>query len=491
MEVNVWMKLIYQGEIEELIGKLETISDSCRVHVTQDGLNVTIGLSEVEIQVLTMNYRHTKFSVGMVPTNTYELILAEPCGENLLMKHLARICKSYSEKEINDIFMDMPLLNEYAQNDTYQLKGFAIIFRDHFLEDNLALLKAFEKSGVKKEDILALDKGDETLHRTEITNTFLNEGFHTFVLDNGCCDDRKKMQEAYRKIEKFCKERPDKKIIILDDGAILTKVLSKQKVENIVGIIELTEMGLRRIAKLNELQYPVLNVAKTHLKISITYIEIANSIFLKVLNLLGANKIVGRNVLILGYGDLGAQLAQNFKNFHTRVSIFDPDILKLINAAEHGFTTYLSAYEAIQEVQPFLIIGVSGYQSITEEMVKAMQSGTFVTAGATADVSIFDQLEESGVTTYWIEGYGKRFVLDGKFITVLGNGRSVNLYKSESIPNQANDIFKTANYLATIYLANNFDKLKLNVNNELDRIFDRTELYLKYYKHYFELKKGK
>lgn len=204
---------------------------------------------------------------------------------------------------------DIDLINGVLKEDVYEdvyilenrnaLEGNAIIFRDHFLEDNLALLEAFVMSGVQREDILVLDKGDETLHRNEITNTFINEGFNTFVLDNACCDDKGKMLEALETIEDFCKVRANKGVIILDDGAIISKVLDKTKISNIIGIIELTEMGLRRISKLEEkIQYPILNVAKTNLKISITYVEIANSIFLKILNLLGANKIVGRNVLI-------------------------------------------------------------------------------------------------------------------------------------------------------------------------------------------------
>ena len=65
-------------------------------------------------------------------------------------------------------------------------------------------------------------------------------------------------------------------------------------------------MGLRRIKKLDieELPYPVLNVAKTNLKKFITYKEISNTIFTRTIELLGDEKLAGRTLIQLGYGEL-------------------------------------------------------------------------------------------------------------------------------------------------------------------------------------------
>lgn len=482
------MNFLYQGTVNEFIDRIKKHNAKYQVIINEEGFILKNGISEVSVVVEKCGYCKTKFSLGKYPLET--LLVRCTCSSGMQDKNIIadieQLCNAYSNKEVENILQDMPLLNEYALENRNALEGNAIIFRDHFLEDNLALLEAFVMSGVQREDILVLDKGDETLHRNEITNTFINEGFNTFVLDNACCDDKGKMLEALETIEDFCKVRANKGVIILDDGAIISKVLDKTKISNIIGIIELTEMGLRRISKLEEkIQYPILNVAKTNLKISITYVEIANSIFLKILNLLGANKIVGRNVLILGYGDLGCQLARTFKNYNTRVSVVDPDILKLINAAEYGYSTYLSPVEAIEKEQPFLIIGVSGYQSITKEMVEAMADGTFITAGATADLAIFDEYQKKGAQTFFIKDYGRKIKIDNKLITVLGNGRSINLYKSESIPNQSNDIFKTANYLATLFVKSNHGYLDVGLNNNFDEVLEKTDLYMRYYKRHF------
>lgn len=479
--------IIYRGDINELQNNIKKSFDkSAKIIDKVNYLNIKSGENIIDIKIKDIGFYNTKFSNGKNPIKTYKIDIISNF-ESKLTEEIYKLCNIYSKEEIQNILDDMPLLSEFSKLHKESLNDIAIIFRDHFLEDNLALVEAFALSGVKKQDILVLDKGDKTLHQKEITNTLLQEGFNTFILDNDCCDNLVEIEKAYQKISTFCEERKHRKVIIFDDGAIITKVLGRKKIDNIIGIIELTEMGLRRIKNIEKnIFYPILNVAKTHLKISITYIEIANSIFFKTINLLGANKLTGRTIFILGYGDLGIQLAKKFKSHNMRVIIYDPDILKLINAAENGFTTYLSPITAIKEEKPFLMIGVSGYNSITEEMINLLPNNAFVTAGATADVSIFKLLEDKGIKYIEINKYGKQYIINNKTITLLGNGRSVNLFYSESIPNQANDIFKTSNYLASIYLSKNYLLLQNGLNNNMDKILNETELYLKYYKLYLE-----
>ena len=140
--------------------------------------------------------------------------------------------------------------------------------------------------------------------------------------------------------------------------------------------------------------------------------------------------------------------------------------MKLIQAAEEGFITYKTLEEAMKYEKPFIMIGASGEQSISKEVVMMLEDECYVTAGATADLSIFKEFEKEGVKYKFIPKYGTQYEINGKKITVLGNGRSVNLFDSESIPNRAIDIFK-AGTLVTANMAIQEEKI-LNKKLQLD-----------------------
>lgn len=52
--------------------------------------------------------------------------------------------------------------------------------------------------------------------------------------------------------------------------------------------------------------------------------------------LLPDRKIIGRQVLLLGYGTLVSRLAAHLRDLDCRVDIVDPDLLALIDASENG-----------------------------------------------------------------------------------------------------------------------------------------------------------
>ena len=145
----------------------------------------------------------------------------------------------------------MPILKDYSSKRNKDLKDVAVIWRDHFLEDNIGLLTSFMRMGVKASDILVMDKGDSTKHRKEITATFKKLGFQVELLDNNSLEEKKLLERGTEIIDKFITDRKDKKVLILDDGAIISKILINRKYDNVKAIVELTEMGLRRIKKLD------------------------------------------------------------------------------------------------------------------------------------------------------------------------------------------------------------------------------------------------
>jgi len=421
--------------------------------------------NELDIDFNSTTFPNRSFSVPKFSSQHCEILINSDINDDI--KEIIReICMEYSDDEMQAIINDMPIVNWYAQDNKETLKGVSIIWRDHFLEENIGLLNAFVTMGVNPNDILALDKGDQTQHRFEIRETFKKMGFHVEVLDNKTVMNDENNEIELNKIKLFIESRRDKKMIVIDDGAILSKIVNNRVYPNIKAVIELTEMGLRRINKFsNQLLYPVLNVAKTTLKRKIIYPEIANSIFTRIIQLLGGEKIVGRTILLCGYGDMGEIIAERFRSFGIKIIIYDSDVMKLIIAGEKGFNTYRNSVNAVKKEKPFLVIGSSGYKSITDELIKHLPDNSYVTAGATADLSVFVEYENTNkAIVNKISNYGTQYYIYDKHISVLGNGRSVNLFNSESIPNKSNDIFKAAIVVAVNKAINENIELKNQVN---------------------------
>ena len=79
-----------------------------------------------------------------------------------LINKIEDICTAYTDKEIEAIEETMPILKKYSEERKKNLEGVAIIWRDHFLEENVGLLTSMVRMGVQPEDVLAIDKGETT-----------------------------------------------------------------------------------------------------------------------------------------------------------------------------------------------------------------------------------------------------------------------------------------------------------------------------------------
>jgi adenosylhomocysteinase len=117
-------------------------------------------------------------------------ILIDPVpgrGEQLaseLRELLAAAVLPYTPDELNGIQAAMPLLRRYSTPNPAAFEGWALIFRDHFLEHSVGFVLAMERAGVPPEWIYVLDKGDRTAGRDRVRATFAARGYRTGLLDN-------------------------------------------------------------------------------------------------------------------------------------------------------------------------------------------------------------------------------------------------------------------------------------------------------------------
>ncbi|MFP8959108.1 hypothetical protein ACLIYP_00840 [Streptomyces nanhaiensis] len=380
-----------------------------------------------------------------------------------LHEHLAAAALPYTPPELDGIRDSMPLLHRYS-TPTPAFDGWALIFRDHFLEHSVGFVLAMERAGIPPEWIYTLDKGDRTYNRDRVRATFTARGYRTGLLDNTALnvptDHTDVLADAERAIEVLidAAHTDGRRVLVIDDGGLLARGYGHTSAPRRVdAALELTVSGIKRIAAAGPLSIPVLNMARSQVKTRLGYREIADSCLRRLRTILPDRKIIGRPVLLLGYGTLGSRLAPALRTLGCRLTIVDTDLLTLVEAAEAGYTTYPTAAEALRATDPFLVIGTTGETALTENDLAHLADGTLLAPFATRDFSL---LAEHATEPTEIPGVGLRLRLDGdRHVTLLGDGRSLNLFEADSIPNQGYDAYRAGTLIAAGHLCAHHDSI--------------------------------
>ena len=439
--------------------------------------------------------REPSASVQILLLRKYDLCVDCDRILKIIETQLRNIGNIFSAEQIDLILSSMPLVKMVSDNLIEQapLSNFALIWRDHFLEENIALLRAFETAGIHPEWIFTLSKGDYTFKCENITAYFYDRGYSVDILDSGYdSQEREKMEieRVKRRLQEFITNARSvgKKILLIDDGGILYNCFSQDQ-KQIDCAVEVTIIGVKRLRMLPHIDVPVYDMGRSQLKKIITYPEIAASGVNRVREMIPAEKIRGQRVLVLGYGTSGKHVARIFQSMGCQVSIVDIKIMPLIEAAENGYRTFTSAQDAIIHVKPFLVFGCSGEIALSLEDYDALPNGCFVTANATKDLSVLRTPSlpyKVRAIPYFGYSYEKT---NGDMFYQLGDGRSFNLFMSEAIPNKANDVFKAGIFLSALDIATKYEKLPGGIYlNEVDEMIEKSGLLERYYSLYLEEK---
>ncbi len=411
-----------------------------------------------------------------------------------LTEAIGRRARCYTEAEAAAIAAGMPLTGRYAQPEP-ALAGWALIFRDHYVENSVGFLLAMERAGLDPEWIFALSKGDRTQHRERVHSWFLRRGYASDTLDNSVINGTAGAAETARaravdaQVADFVRRAhvAGRKVLVIDDGGLLAQGYGADRPgPRVDAAIELTVSGLKRItAAPGELAIPVLNMARSQLKSRLGYNEIADSCVRRLRAIVPGQKFIGRHVLLLGYGTLGARAARSLRALGCRVAVVDTDILALITAAEDGFETHRSIAEALDRQRPFLILGSSGGTAVTAEDVPLLPDGVLLAGFATKDFSVLTD-GYPGATAQRIPHVGVRYDLPhATTATVLGDGRSLNLFEYEGIANRGYDAYRAGTLLAALALCRDPERFPPGLHLEpVDSIIDDAGLFDAYYTQY-------
>lgn len=395
---------------------------------------------------------------------------------------------AFSPGEVSAIRESLPVLGMQARNAS-GFETLALIWRDHFLEENVALLEAMIQAGLPPEHIFALDKGDSTRSRARVREYFRSRGMKVGLLDNGFNDQQCKVSAdaIAGDLINFAKDMQSKGLTVamIDDGATLWRVFGDQ--QNLLDFgVELTLPGLTRLAALDVIRIPVLNLAGTRLKKVIGYREVAQSCLFRIQELLNFEKLSGRDVVVLGYGTAGSFLADGLAALGSHVHIVETDLITLISAIERGYKGYETLGQCLADCEPLLVLGASGATSVSEEDLNFIPDGAYISGVATRDLSVLVAPTDRSVSV--IKGFGTTYQFaDGRKIHRLGDGRSVNLFESEAIPNKGYDLFKSAIFVCTKHMISAHANCPPGVRlDQAEEIISKSGILRDYFEMYLE-----
>ncbi|MEU3412811.1 hypothetical protein ABZ760_16365 [Streptomyces sp. NPDC006658] len=437
----------------------------------------------------TPRWRAVVLTEGVQPGASRPAEVARALAEALREEGAA-----FSEGEVAALWKAMPLLRHYAAPDG-TLADWALIFRDHYVENSVGFLLAAERAGFPARWIYALDKGDKTLRRDRVHGWFLSRGYRSATLDNSVVNGTATAEEVAHAravgsdVDAFIRaaRADNRRVLMVDDGGIIALGTGHERLITEVpdAALELTVSGLKRIAAADGLRLPVFNMARSEVKTHLAYAEIADSCVRRLRAIVPGEKFVGRRVLALGFGTLGARIARALRATGCRVTVVDTDTLALVRAAEDGFDTSRSAREALLRTRPFLIIGSTGEDALTEADLGLLPDGVLLAGFATRDFSLLSERRVAAQASD-VPGVGVRYTLsEERSAILLGDGRSLNLYAYEGIPNRGYDAYRAATLVAAKHLCRSAATLAPGVHlGAVDAAVREAGLYEAYYDTY-------
>ncbi|MEU8434933.1 hypothetical protein AB0F18_18820 [Streptomyces sp. NPDC029216] len=396
--------------------------------------------------------------------------------------------------EVDALWSAMPLLRHFADRGP-GIEDWALVFRDHYVENSVGFLLAAERAGIPREWIYALAKGDRTSGRHRVHAWFRARGYRSDVLDNSVVDGTAPGQEVAAArlvaadVDRFiaAAHRAGRRVLVVDDGGLLARAPGAARLvsEPVDAVVELTVSGLKRIGNGPLPSVPVFNVARSQLKSLLSYEEIADSCLRRLRELVPGRKFIGRRVVAVGFGTLGARLARRLRSLGCRVTVVDQDTLALIQAAEQGFETEPTLTAALRRCTPFLVTGSTGEPLLRPEDLPLLPDGVLLAGFATKDFSLLST-GGAGLPADTLTGVGARYRLPGGGLaTLLGDGRSLNLFEYEGIPNSGYDAYRAGTLIALRELCRRADALAPGVHvREVDEAVRDAGLFETYYDTY-------
>ncbi len=352
----------------------------------------------------------------------------------------------------------MPLLSQMDKelSATQPLKGKRLVVTMHLEAKTAYLAIVLKNAGAE----VAVTGSNPLSTQDDVAAALAAEGVQVYAWYN--CSD----EEYETFLNKALDIKPD---IIVDDGGDLVHLLHTTRnelVENLLGGCEETTTGVVRLHGLEEkgkLQFPMIAVNDCQCKYLFdNRYGTGQSTWDGVMRTTNLT-IVGKTVVVAGYGWCGKGVAMRAKGLGARVIVTEIDPVKAIEAVFDGYTV-LPMKEAAKEGDIFLTL--TGCKDvITKEHFDVMKNGAILANAGHFDVEINkDELNAGSSSVKVVRKNIEEFTWkNGTKIYLLAEGRLVNLAAGDGHPTEIMDLSFAMQTKAVLYVLENATKLENKV----------------------------
>ncbi len=359
------------------------------------------------------------------------------------------------EKQLELAEMRMPGLLKIRERFKHEkpLSGLRIGMALHVTKETGVLVRTLAEGGAK----IAIAGCNPLSTQDDVAAALAAEGFDVF----GWKGQTK--EEYYKNLNHVLDFKPQ---ITIDDGCDLVNLVHTERtdlLENIIGGAEETTTGvirLRAMEKEGVLKYPVIAVNDSNTKhLMDNYVGTSQSSLdgiIRATNVL----IAGTNFVVCGYGDCGKGVANRAKGMGANVIVTEVNPVRALQAIYDGFRVMPITKAA--EIGDIFLTVTGNKHVIRLEHMKKMKNGAILANAGHFDLEIdLESLKEAKKRI--IRPFMDEYILNGKKLFVLAEGRLVNLAAAEGHPSEIMSLSFMDQALAVEYLVKNKGKLQAKV----------------------------
>ncbi|MCW5979895.1 MAG: hypothetical protein KIT09_17575 [Bryobacteraceae bacterium] len=346
----------------------------------------------------------------------------------------------------------------------------------HYLSDLLPFAEGCRELGLEPRDAVLFYKSEYRYpHKQAIARWLSERGFQLRPVE----------QTARFVAEQEAAWRPGAPPwIIVEDGGYLTPLLHQRGsnlLQGVVGAIEQTTKGLRKTEDWTNLaggpgaaqrdgegllQFPLLSIPDSRIKLKVEPPLIGQQVVHCIQALTTAVSLQGLRVALLGLGTIGMEVFSRLHSLGALVDGYDGDVSRVTEFRMKGGNPARSAAEAVRGKR--LVIGCSGRQSITADVIANLEHGVWL-ASASSDLVEIDLAYLESVSNRhfrigiqdqrWEPGKlwaGTRHILAGspaREINLLADGYPVTFWGFPGMPHQGGDLIMSVILVAAAALA--------------------------------------